>query len=88
MPKSKTRGSLKEHRKRVIHRNNRIKGEKRKMEELYNNMMSEAYEKFLAENPSITSGITQTEVVDVESANINDINVDYTPITPEDVIEQ
>jgi hypothetical protein len=88
MPKSKTRGSLKEHRKRVIHRNNTIKGERRKMESFYNNMMSEAYEKFLAENPSINSGNTETEIVDVEPTNINDINVDYTPVTPENTIEQ
>lgn len=88
MPKSKTRGSLKEHRKRVIHRNNTIKGEKRKMEAFYNNMMNDAYEKFLAENPSINSGTTQTEIVDVESTNINDINVDYNPVTPENTIEQ
>jgi hypothetical protein len=88
MPKSKTRGSLKEHRKRVIHRNNTIKGEKRKMESFYNNMMNEVYEKFLAENPSLMSGTTESEVVEKETTKVNDINVEYTPVTPDKTIEQ
>jgi hypothetical protein len=92
MPKSKTRGSLKEHRKRVIIRNQRILGEKRKMEQFYNNMMNEVYEKFLAENPQLnSSGQTETEVVETQTEdgkNINDISVDYTPVVPDAEIKQ
>jgi hypothetical protein len=88
MPKSKTRGSLKEHKKRVTDRNTTLRGNKRKMESLYKKMMTDAYEKFLTENPQISSGNTETEDVEIESTNINDINVDYTPVNPENTIEQ
>jgi hypothetical protein len=70
MPTSKTRGSRKEHRKRVIHRNNTIKGERRKMEQRYQEMMKEAYEKFLVENEGKFSGETEN-VETSENVNIN-----------------
>jgi len=88
MPKSKTRGSLKEHRKKVTDRNSTLKGNKRKMETYYNKMMSDAYEKFVSENSSIISGTTNSETVDIESTDINDIKVDYIPVLPENTIEQ
>lgn len=44
MPKSKTRGSLKEHRKRVAHRNNTIKGLRKKAQAEYQEMFEKQME--------------------------------------------
>ena len=52
MPKSKTRGSLKEHRKRVIHRNNTIKGLRKKAREEYEAAFNETMEKLKAQYQS------------------------------------
>lgn len=103
MPTSKTRGSRKEHRKRVIHRNNTIKGERRKMEQRYQEMMKEAYEKFLVENEGKFSGETenvetaQNVEINIEGQDINitdvnenqpvDIKVDYIPVS-QDITEE
>ena len=69
MPKSKTRGTRKQHRVRVEARNARLRGERRKLEEKYQKMMQESYEKFMAENPQLSG---DTENIDTsENVNIN-----------------
>ncbi len=79
MPKSKTRGSLKEHRKRVQHRNNTLKGLKRKMQAEYKEMFEKTMEtlkaQYQAENGetmSVDAEIISDEIV---SGDINQINV-------------
>lgn len=61
MPKSKTRGSLKEHRKRVTHRNNTLKGQSRAFQKILNDQMEELRKKY--EEAQTQSGITENEVV-------------------------
>jgi hypothetical protein len=82
MPKSKTRGSLKEHKKRVEHRNNTIRGLKRKAQAEYQEMFEKTMEtlkaQYQAENGETTD--LNTEVVgDVTDINVTDAEV----ITPE-----
>lgn len=79
MPKSKTRGSLKEHRKRVQHRNNTLKGLKRKMQAEYKEMFEKTMETLKAqyqvengETMSVDAEIISDEIV---SGDINQINV-------------
>lgn len=79
MPKSKTRGSLKEHRKRVETRNNTIRGLKRKAQEEYQQMFNETMEKLKAQYQSengemmdINAEIISDEIID---GDINQINV-------------
>jgi hypothetical protein len=67
MPKSKTRGTRKQHRVRVIARNATLRGERRKLEEKYQKMMQESYEKFMVENPQLSGN---TENIDT-SENVN-----------------
>ena len=69
MPKSKTRGSKKQHRKRVEARNARLKGERRKMEKEYQQMMEESYKKFMVDNENL-SGNTENDNTS-ENVNIN-----------------
>ena len=64
MPKSKTRGSLKEHRKRVTHRNNILKGQSRAFQNILNDQMEELRKKY--EEAQAQSGITENEVVDAQ----------------------
>ena len=80
MPKSKTRGSLKEHRKRVTHRNNTIKGLKRKAQEEYQKMFNETMEKLKAQYQNENG-----ETVNIDTEIISDeINVtDAEVVTPE-----
>ena len=74
MPKSKTRGSLKEHRKRVVNRNNTIKGLQRKAQAEYQAMFTETMEKLKA----------QYESENENKDEVNDITVTDTEIiTPE-----
>jgi hypothetical protein len=86
MPKSKTRGSLKEHKKRVEHRNNTIRGLKRKAQAEYQEMFEKTMEslkaQYQAENGETTD--LNTEVVgDVTDINVTDAEV----ITPEVIDE-
>ena len=60
MSKSKLRGGKKAHNKRVKLRNQNIVTKRKKMEDEYNKMMKDAYDKFLASNPTI-SGETDTQ---------------------------
>ena len=78
MPKSKTRGSLKEHRKRVTHRNNTIKGLRKKAQEEYQQMFAETMEKLKAQYQNENGETTElnAEVVgDVTELNVSDVEV-------------
>ena len=88
MPKSKTRGSLKEHKKRVETRNNTLRGLKRKAQVEYQEMFEKTMEtlkaQYQAENGEtmdINAEIISDEIV---SGDINQINVtDFEVVTPE-----
>lgn len=82
MPKSKTRGSLKEHRKRVQHRNNVQKGLKRKMQAEYQEMFEKTMETLKAQymNENGETVDLNTEIIgDATEINVNDAEV----LTPE-----
>jgi len=55
MPKSHKRGGEKEHRKRVNARNERIKGEQKRITAEFNRLLKEAHEKQQLENSNNTS---------------------------------
>jgi hypothetical protein len=82
MPKSKTRGSLKEHRKRVEHRNNTIRGLRRKAQAEYQEMFEKTMEslkaQYQAENGE-TINLDSEVVGDVTDLNVTDAEV----VTPE-----
>jgi hypothetical protein len=61
MPKSKTRGSLKEHRARVKHRNNTLKGQSNAFQRILNEQMEELKRRY--EEAQSQSGITENEEV-------------------------
>jgi hypothetical protein len=82
MPKSKTRGSLKEHRKRVEHRNNTIRGLKRKAQAEYQEMFEKTMESLKAQymNENGETVDLNAEVIgDATEINVNDAEV----LTPE-----
>ena len=82
MPKSKTRGSLKEHKTRVTHRNNTIRGLKKKAQAEYQEMFEKTMETLKAqyqdENGEINE-LTAEVVGDVTDLNVTDVEV----VTPE-----
>lgn len=82
MPKSKTRGSLKEHRKRVQHRNNVQKGLKRKMQAEYQEMFEKTMEtlkaQYMSENGE-TVDLNAEVLGDATEINVNEVEV----LTPE-----
>ena len=61
MPKSKTRGSLKEHRARVQHRNNTLKGQSNAFQRILNEQMEELKRKYA--EAQAQSGITENQEV-------------------------
>jgi hypothetical protein len=82
MPKSKTRGSLKEHRKRVQTRNNTIRGLKKKAQAEYQEMFEKTMESLKAQYQAENGETTElnAEVV----GEVSDINVtDAEVLTPE-----
>jgi hypothetical protein len=86
MPKSKLRGGAKAHKTRVTHRNNTIRGLKRKAQAEYQEMFEKTMEslkaQYQAENGETTD--LNTEVVgDVTDINVTDAEV----ITPEVIDE-
>jgi hypothetical protein len=86
MPKSKLRGGAKAHKTRVTHRNNTIRGLKRKAQAEYKEMFEKTMEslkaQYQAENGETTD--LNTEVVgDVTDINVTDAEV----ITPEVIDE-
>jgi hypothetical protein len=88
MPKSKTRGSLKEHKKRVEHRNNTIRGLKRKAQAEYQEMFEKTMEslkaQYQAENGEMTDINAEIISDEIVSGDLNQINVtDAEVVTPE-----
>jgi hypothetical protein len=86
MPKSKLRGGAKAHKTRVTHRNNTIRGLKKKAQAEYQEMFEKTMEtlkaQYQAENGETTD--LNTEVVgDVTDINVTDAEV----ITPEVIDE-
>lgn len=86
MPKSKLRGGAKAHKTRVTHRNNTIRGLKKKAQAEYQEMFEKTMEslkaQYQAENGETTD--LDTEVVgDVTDINVTDAEV----ITPEVIDE-
>ncbi len=90
MPKSKTRGSLKEHRNRVVHRNNTIRGLRKKAQAEYQEMFEKQMEALKAQYQSengemmdINAEIISDEIIkgDIYQQDVNDAEV----VTPETV---
>jgi hypothetical protein len=82
MPKSKTRGSLKEHRKRVEHRNNTIRGLKRKAQAEYQEMFEKTMESLKAQYMSENGETVELDANFIGGVNEVDVN-DVEIITPE-----
>ena len=86
MPKSKLRGGAKAHKTRVTHRNNTIRGLKRKAQAEYQEMFEKTMETLKAQYQDENGETTDlnTEVVgDVTDINVTDAEV----ITPEVIDE-
>ena len=84
MPKSKTRGSLKEHRKRVAHRNNTIKGLRKKAQAEYQEMFEKQMEALKVQYQNEMGETTElnAEVIgDAKDINVTDSEV----VTPQSV---
>jgi len=90
MPKSKTRGSLKEHKTRVTHRNNTIRGLRKKAQAEYQEMFEKQMEALKAQYQSengemmdINAEIISDEIIkgDINQQDVNDAEV----ITPQAV---
>ena len=87
MPKSKTRGSLKEHRKRVQHRNQTLTGLRKKAQAEYKEMFEKTMESLKAQYQSENGEImdVNAEIISDEIVS-GDINVkDAEVVTPETV---
>ena len=86
MPKSKLRGGAKAHKTRVTHRNNTIRGLKKKAQAEYQEMFEKTMETLKAQYQDENGETTDlnTEVVgDVTDINVTDAEV----ITPEVIDE-
>jgi esterase/lipase len=82
MPKSKLRGGAKAHKTRVIHRNNTLRGIRKKVQAEYQEMFEKQMEAMKAQYQNENGEITElnAEVL----GEVNDINViDSEVITPE-----
>ena len=82
MPKSKLRGGAKAHKTRVTHRNNTLRGIRKKVQAEYQEMFEKQMEAMKAQYQNENGEITElnAEVV----GEVNDINVtDSEVITPE-----
>jgi hypothetical protein len=84
MPKSKLRGGAKAHRTRVTHRNNTIKGLRKKAQKEFNEMFEKQMEELKAQYKNENG-----ETMDLNAevlGDSNDINVtDAEVVTPENV---
>ena len=86
MPKSKLRGGAKAHNKRVTHRNNTIRGLKRKAQAEYQAMFEKQMEELKAQYQSENGETTEinAEVI----GEVNDVTVtDAEVVTPEVINE-
>jgi hypothetical protein len=92
MPKSKLRGGAKAHKTRVTHRNNTIRGLKKKAQAEYQEMFEKTMESLKAqyqaengETMDVNAEIISDEIV---SGDLNQINVtDAEVVTPEVINE-
>jgi hypothetical protein len=92
MPKSKLRGGAKAHKTRVTHRNNTIRGLKKKAQAEYQEMFEKTMETLKAQYQSengemmdVNAEIISDEIV---SGDLNQINVtDIKVVTPEVIDE-
>jgi hypothetical protein len=78
MPKSKTRGSLKEHKKRVETRNNTLRGLKRKAQAEYQEMFEKTMENLKAQYQNENGEITELNaeiIADVTELNVTEVEV-------------
>jgi flagellar motility protein MotE (MotC chaperone) len=90
MPKSKTRGSLKEHRKRVQHRNQTLNGLRKKAQAEYKEMFEKTMEslkaQYQAENGEMMDVNAEIISDEIVSGDINQIDVnDAEIVTPQNV---
>lgn len=86
MPKSKLRGGVKAHNTRVTHRNNTIRGLKKKAQVEYQEMFEKTMETLKAQYQNEngeTTELTAEVVGDVTDINVTDVEV----VTPEVVNE-
>ena len=86
MPKSKLRGGAKAHKTRVTHRNNTIRGLKKKAKAEYQEMFEKTMETLKAQyqdENGETNELTAEVVGDVTDINVTDVEV----VTPEVVNE-
>jgi hypothetical protein len=86
MPKSKLRGGAKAHNTRVTHRNNTIRGLKKKAQAEYQEMFEKTMETLKAQyqdENGETNELTAEVVGDVTDINVTDVEV----VTPEVVNE-
>lgn len=84
MPKSKTRGSLKEHRKRVQTRNNTLRGLRKKMEKEYQEMFNQKMEELKAQYQTENG-----ETINLETKVISDeINVNEPEIVIPEILDE
>jgi hypothetical protein len=82
MPKSKLRGGAKAHKTRVTHRNNTIRGLKKKAQAEYQEMFEKTMETLKAQyqdENGETNELTAEVVGDVTDINVTDVEV----VTPE-----
>ena len=82
MPKSKLRGGAKAHKTRVTHRNNTIRGLKKKAQAEYQEMFEKTMETLKAQyqdENGETNELTAEVVGDVTDINVTDVEV----LTPE-----
>ena len=82
MPKSKLRGGAKAHNTRVTHRNNTIRGLKKKAQAEYQEMFEKTMETLKAQyqdENGETNELTAEVVGDVTDINVTDVEV----VTPE-----
>jgi hypothetical protein len=82
MPKSKLRGGAKAHKTRVTHRNNTIRGLKKKAQAEYQEMFEKTMETLKAQyqdENGETTELTAEVVDDVTDINVTDVEV----VTPE-----
>ena len=89
MPKSKLRGGAKAHKTRVTHRNNTIRGLKKKAQAEYQEMFEKTMETLKAQYQDENGETTELNakiIDDVIVGGANDINVtDVEVVTPETV---
>jgi hypothetical protein len=88
MPKSKLRGGAKAHKTRVTHRNNTIRGLKKKAQAEYKEMFEKTMEslkaQYQAENGEMTDINAEIISDEIVSGDLNQINVtDAEVVTPE-----